>query len=206
MIKMKHLLIAIVATVTFSCGGAPQSATSSSGGGEPPVVECIDNNCFQAKPQKVESIMNHRQIIPSMQKCLALTSAQVSTAARAAFKEALPSFSLNGDAKDVSAPLMMSLLTVASEMCLSRIEVERTQNTGRLYFPGINLQTSGSNNNVQALNLNKTVQDLAKSCWGREITSAELNLITKNITGTSNRATALYACTAVLSSTQAIRF
>lgn len=203
-------LLFLLSAFLVNCGAGPQAkSTSGSGGGGSgePITECVDNNCFQAKPQKIEAVMTHRQIMPSFQKCLNLTDAQISAAAKTAFAESLNTFSLNGAAKDLSAPMMMALMTVSSEMCLSRINVEATMTTGRIYFPGFTLSTgAGSVNNTQTYNLNKTIEDLAKSCWGRAIKPAELSLINKHIGGQRTRSAALYACSAVLSSTQAVRF
>lgn len=209
---IKMLLLILVGAGVVSCGAALQAERSSNGGGGTG-IECVDNNCFQAKPQRVESIMNHRQILPSLTKCLAINTASMDTAtttaynaAKKTYTDSIPTFSLDGSVKDVSAPLMMSLMTLAGEMCNVRIEVERTQATGRLFFPGFNLQTSGANNNGEMINHDKTIQALTRSCWGRDATSAEVNLIKQKISSNSSRGAALYACTAVLSSIQAIRF
>lgn len=211
MISLKILSLFMMSALLAGCGAALQAQNSGSGGGTS--IECNDNNCFQAKPQKVESIMNHRQILPSMTKCMNLNTASMNSStlsaynvAKAAFTESLPSFSLNGAAKDVSAPLMMSLMTVASEICTTRIEVEKSQNTGRQFFAGFNLNTSGANNNTETISIDNTIQAMSRSCWGRDATAKEITAIKNGITGQSSRLAALYACTAVLGSTQAIRF
>jgi hypothetical protein len=198
--KMNY--ICILSLFMISCGGAPK-ASKLSASGDAPIIECEDNNCFQAKKQKVLTVISHRQILPNFQRCLGLTNAQVSANTKTVYKDSLSTFSQEGQASDVSAPMMMAIMNFSSEICMDLIKVEKTKSSGRQFFPGYSIDGAATS---ETYNLNKTLQALSKSCWAREITPSEINLISKDIVNQKNTQAALYACTAVLSSAQAVKF
>lgn len=201
-------IVTVITTLVFlgACGQAPQAGkinTTSSNSRDGSNLSCTGDGCFQAKPQKAVAVISHRQIMPSFQGCLGLQSSQLSATTTTTYKDSLTTFSLEGNAKDISAPMMLSIMNVVSEMCLDLINVEKNMATGRKFFPGFTL---GGATNTQTYNLDKTIQDLASSCWGRQISSAELAIINKDIANQKTVAAALYACTAVLSSAEAVKF
>ena len=203
MMKQGALLTLLSVTLLAACGKGPVARETSRSGS----IECVDSDCrsgdtFTVKPQKVEGIVNQRQLLPHFQKCLNLTNSQVSATTKTTYKEAIGSLSLDGNAADLSAPMLMSITKVASEMCRDLINAETSSNS-RTYFPGFTL---GSFSNTQAFDLAKTLNTLAIACWGRELSSKEKTIITDEIKTSKNQNAALFACTAVLSSAQALRF
>lgn len=200
---MKHFSFLIFSFFfVVGCGqnGAKSSFNSSS-------IECTDDNCldgqtFPVKVQKVEGIVSQRQLLPNFQKCLDLPS--VSATSRAAFNDSLSNLSQEGKVADLSAPLMMAVTKVTSELCTDRINLEKTQST-RKFFSGYNL--GGTVTNSEPFIFEKTINTLAVSCLGRALTDAETKIIKDEITETrKDSAAALFVCTAILSSVQAIRY
>lgn len=208
--KLQYFIL-LFAILSTACGNQAAGRKISSLGS----VDCVDSSCdgsgggptdggtFAIRTQKVEGVISQRQLLPNFQKCLNLQASQISATSKAAYKESIPSLSLEGQAKDVSAPMLMAITKVASEMCLDLINVEKNS-TNRKYFPGFTL--GGSTANTQSFSLSSTLNTLGNACWGRNLTSAEASIISTELGTRKDLAGALFACTAILSSAQAIRY
>lgn len=156
---------------------------------------------------KVVAVVSQNQILPNFQNCLKIPREKIRPATRAANKEVAESFAQEGEVEKISAPMLMAVTRVVSEICLDLITHENTS-TARTYFEGFDLNgtTQGTGD------MDGTLRKLASSCWGREITETEKNIVKERMSSNTalnnktNRDTALFSCTSLLSSSQAIKF
>lgn len=211
---MKHFTFSIlVLAFLFSaaCGKtgaarktASEDCAAGSCGGD---TNGGSDNGFAVKVQKTEGIISQRQLLPNFQACLGIPDSGVSPTTKAAFKEAIPSLSLDGMTKDVNAPLLLAVAKVTSELCLDLVTNVERNSTSRKFFPGFTLSSTASINASQAFDMKKTLTALSNACWGRAITETEMGFITAQMTaGAKDAPAAVFACTVVLSSAEAIRF
>lgn len=168
-----------------------------------PSTDCTATDCFSVKTQKVEGIISHRQFLPNFSKCLNLPRTQFSAATNTAMNESLNTFSLEGNVKDLSAPMLMAATKVVGELCRDLINYEKANptNSNRTFFPGYALGVSNS----QSYDFVKTAKAFADACWRRGATDAEIEIVRTNAPTTKDTAEALFVCTAMLSSAQALR-
>jgi hypothetical protein len=166
----------------------------------------ISGNIFSLKAEKSVSVASKSQILISYARCLNLADDQIRPETIATYKESLSAFSLSGKADTITAPMMMSIVSVVGEICLDLINAEKNK-SDRFVLRGFNL---GGTTNAQEYNLHYSIQSLATSCWSRSALEEEVNIIIKSLTdaglnGKKNAAEALFLCTSVLSSSEAIR-
>ena len=172
--------------------------------------DCTNSSCnelFEVKPDKQESIVSHRQIIPSYSSCLGLAESEVSARTKTTVSSLKETLSKNGDINGISAPMMMGLITVVGDFCTDLMDKEKSSSV-RKYFLGFNL---GGTANGQNYDASQTVQTLAQSCWGRAARTDEINIVNSamqkaGLSTTKDRKAALFLCTTVLSSSDAVRF
>lgn len=200
----KNNILFIILIITIGCGQpkALQNSLNQLGS----VTDPDTGDTLKVVPTKVESVISQRHFLPSFQKCLGLTDAQISARTKAAMNESISSLSLDGNVSTLSAPMMMSVVKIAGELCQDIVNLE-INNNQRKYFPGFNL---GGSTNSQSFNLSTTLQKFASSCWGRAATSDEIAVIVKNMTAVNlnvskDKNAALFACTSALASSQTIR-
>lgn len=159
---------------------------------------------YKASTNKVEAVTSQRQFFPSIKKCLGLADSEVSSASQTAFTQASPSLPPTGNVQDLSAPMMMSVLKVAGELCNDLIKKEKNLSQ-KTFFTDFNLSGSTPNSSP---NLSSTVQVFANRCWGRAATTDEVSIITKSMATlnlTNSSAAALYLCSAAIGSIQPLR-
>lgn len=169
-----------------------------------PSTDCTTTDCFAVKTQKMEGIISHRQFLPNFSKCLNLPRTQFSAATNTAMAESLNTFSLEGNVKDLSAPMLMAATKVVGEICRDLINYEKANptNSNRTFFQGYNLGVTNS----QTYDFVKTAKAFADACWRRSATDAEIAVVNDALTTkTKDTAEALFVCTAMLSSAQALR-
>lgn len=198
-----RLWILFFALFLSACGNLESRKTTYSG-----TKECVDDNCtsmFDVSVRKADRVINQRQLLPNIRKCLGLTANQVSNTTINAHAAAVPSLSKDGEVKEVSSAMLMAITKVSSEACMDLINLEKN-NSQRSYFMGYNL--GGTGDAAQSLNTERTLKKFAASCWGREITTSERQLLQEKISSNFQTATqgALLLCTTILSSTDAIRY
>jgi hypothetical protein len=204
---MKYTQLLIAFSFLFfaaGCGKAPSSRSLSS-------LECVDNNCgsggssFAVHVQKTEGVISQRQLLPNYEKCLNIPSSSISATTKAMFAQSQASLSQDGIVGDINAPMLMAIAKVASEICLDLVNIEKNSGS-RKYFPGFTLSGNASVDNSQTFNMTTTLNSFGNNCWGRSLNSAELNLLLSKIGSGKDQSAAIFACTAILSSAEAIRF
>jgi len=201
--RAQFLLVVTLAFALTACGGPGSSSKNFS---RTPSSGCTGAGCEEVTParkQKVEAVISQRQVLPNFQKCLGLQNNQVSANTKTAYRESISSLSLDGMAEDVSAPMFMGITKVVSELCMDVINVEKNS-VNRRFFQGFTL--GGSTANSQTFNMPSTLSTLANACWGRNITNEEVNIVLTQLGSGKDLPAALFACTALLSSTAAIRY
>lgn len=165
----------------------------------------------QVSNSKVVAVVSQNQILPNLQSCLNLSRDQISNSTRTALNESIEGLAPEGEVDKISAPLLMAVTKVTAEVCSDLINVEKAideEKDSRTYFKGFNLLNNEAGNGKEEI----AVQKLASSCWGRLATEDEVQLVKESLKDVSsianktNKDSALFICTAVLSSSQAIRF
>lgn len=117
-------------------------------------------------------------------------------------------FSIEGRANSISSPMLMAHAAVAAEICLDLIEIESALNqTDRRIFTQIDFNQSAAAQSVSALS--DGIRRLARSCWGRNETTEEHELIVTAATGgfdsgDSAESQMIFLCASMLSSVSAI--
>lgn len=202
MMKSLYYLSQLIFILSLSaCGGF--SAHKSGSATEGSTLEA-----HQVPSTKVVAVVSQNQILPNFQSCLGLSREQISEPTRLAHKESIESLSPEGEVDKVSAPMLMAVTKITSEICSDLIKVENDQSSNRKYFQNFNLANSDEGSG----SVDSSINNLAASCWGRIPTPEELNIINSSIlqvdtlANKTNKDAALFICTAVLSSSQAIRF
>ncbi|NQZ19381.1 MAG: hypothetical protein HRT44_09020 [Bdellovibrionales bacterium] len=199
---MKRVLLLLPFLFLSSCGYFASIDNSNS------ISEGSSLAPQEVNSSKVVSVISQNQILPNFKNCLGLERDQISNATRQAHRESIESLAPEGNVNEVSAPMLMAVTKITSELCNDLITAEAASDQSR-FFPNFNLN---DNESTGSGSIETATRNLASACWAREATTEEINLITTSIegistlNGNSNKDTALYICTAVLSSSQAIRF
>ena len=199
--KMKAirlLAILVLSVGLFGCSKMSSNNESASG-----------NSAFGTgpdAPRKVHAVVSRNQLLPNYLACTGLPEDQVSNATRDEVNNALNAMTEEGNVEGITAPMLMAFTKISAEICNDLISYE--QNGQRRYFSGFNLN---NNNDNQQLDLGRTVRSLASSCWGRQATATEVNMVLNNVGNTAisnndDESMALYLCTAVLASSSATKF
>jgi len=194
-LKISTLALALITLA--GCGG--QKAATGDGGN-------VSSRSL-SPTRKVVAVVSRTQLLPNYLACTGLPADSVSNDTRNEVNDALGKMAEEGNVNDVSAPMMMAFVKVGAEVCSDLIDYEQGLES-RKFFGGFNLNDSTAG---QDFNLGRTVRSLASSCWGRAPTDAEVNLVSSNVAQTAladNQGSdlALYACTAILGSSAAVKF
>lgn len=203
---MIKLVIALIAfsLVFVGCGG-PMALTPKSN-------IFMDPGGFKVVATKADAIISQRQVLPNFKSCLQLPEDKITNDTKLALSNAMSSFSLTGSAQTITAPMLMAFVKIAGELCDDVVGHELNSNQRR-FFLGFNI---GGTANTQPFNMMTTIQKFATSCWGRSATTDEANIIINSLTSagyynastlaaSTSKNTAIYLCTAMLSSSQAIK-
>ncbi|MCB0379312.1 MAG: hypothetical protein KDD33_12535 [Bdellovibrionales bacterium] len=168
---------------------------------------------------KVVAVVSQNQILTNYQSCLKLPADKISSQSRNALNDSIKSLPPEGEVEAISAPMLMAVTKVVAEVCNDLINYEKTLSTDRTYFKDFNLTGTASGKAVSNASLEEetlssvdlAMIELSRACWGRTMTADELNILRGALNKdaslqTANRDAALLSCTAVLASSQAIRF
>ena len=201
---MKKLLIYISPWIGFLLIGCSGFKSNSS-------LRGSELEAHEVASSKVVAVISQNQILPNLQTCLGLSREQISNSTRTALQESIEGLAPEGEVDKISAPMLMSITKITAEVCNDLVNAEKAINestASRKFFKGFNL----ANNNPGAGKEEDTVQRFAQACWGRLATEEELKIVksslneVESIANKTNKDSALFICTAVLSSSQAIRF
>jgi len=207
---MKNTILAIIGIFALSaCGDFESGGTNSISS-----FGIVPSEARIAPSQAVVSTVSQNQVFPNYLTCTGLSENDLPNNLRIPASgntnrrtQLLNAMSAEGVASDMSSGQAKALLDLTAEICAALISKETNGN--RKYFSGFNLN---GNNDGGNLSVSNTAQALASSCWGRAAKPEELSLIDRNVAST-NRVSdnqgfdkALYVCTAVLASSEAIKF
>jgi len=181
----------------------------------PSTIFCTDDQCdqssiekYEAKPVETFAVVNQGQVLKSMMSCTGLETASNNT--QNTYRNSLNSFSLEGGADTVGAPMWMAITSLAGEVCRDLVNQERGQSAAeRKIFSSVDFGQGISSLNTTIIA--DVVRKMARSCWGRNETSQEMGVIFNNFTGTfptngnatETRNAAMFLCTGMLGSLSA---
>ena len=201
---MRNCLLTIL--IIFSVAGCGEMRSKRRGDG--------DTSLFSVSSKKVVAIVSKNQVLPNFRRCLnRLPASAISSNTKSEIQNSLTTLAAEGEDGEISAPMLMTITKIVSEICNDLVDFEGTQTqTQRKYFQGYNLDNVESDatpgNNEKAL---QSARSLASSCWGRNAKPKEIELVTEALKKTPmneklNRSTALFLCTGILSTSAAVRF
>ncbi|MCJ8276999.1 MAG: hypothetical protein HRT44_13440 [Bdellovibrionales bacterium] len=165
------------------------------------------NGDIVAKPDTLTaSVISSNRALDSLVSCLG--TVEPNAAARREMDKYQGSFSVEGKANSVTAPMVSAMTTVAAEVCLDLINRERgVEANQRRIFPSIDFDSNDAT--VDSAQVANVVRRLSRSCWGRNETSEELDSITDAFNGAfssgddnrdGTRKKMLFLCTTVSAS------
>lgn len=155
--------------------------------------------------KRTASVVRSERALSTLVSCLGTTAA--SSAAKQAWEDNKGSISVEGDANSITPPMLVAIAKISGEVCNDLVQKERILAADqRRIFNQIDF-TQGPNA-VSSLAIQNSVRRLARSCWGRNETGTENQLITASVqsafTNTTNSQQTInqmiYLCTAVASS------
>ncbi len=208
MIKQKTITQWVAYTVSFivvtiaynNCG----SMSGDNGGGSVAASVSPGNNGeIVAIPNtKTASVLRASRTLDSLVSCLSLV--KPSTQAIAEFNKVKTSISEEGLANTMTQPMVKSFVSLSAVLCNDLVAKERALTADeRKVFKSVDF----TNGNLSESQILDTAKRLARSCWGRNPETEELEQITSdiglNFTGSSNdiqRNKLVYMCTAMTSS------
>ena len=151
---------------------------------------------------KTVSTVYARQAMDSMASCLGIS--EPSQASLRTYQNVRQSISEFGSAKDLTAPMLMGLTSLAGDLCRDMYEQESQLATEeRQILQDIDLQAQSLVSNEEELILAR----MARSCWQRDITGSELGAIAQAMSEIGDlRKSVIFACTAVLAAFDSVNF
>ncbi len=155
-----------------------------------------------------------RQLFTSLQTCLALSDAEVSTRTKTSFDTLKSNFSAEGAVQDLNGPFMVSLAQATAEFCADRLNSDSNQTT-RKFFGAFQLSATDRVSPTPTASTPKDVSiaaaELARSCWGRAPTQQEADQIADRMLQSAvgkllDRSAALFLCTVTLTSPEILKY
>lgn len=190
-------------TITGSSSGGGSGSSSGSS------VQ-LPSDFLPKTEAKTTSLVYSRQILDHLLSCSGVGNAD--TKIKAEYENRKGTLSEYGYATEVTAPMLMGVTAVAGEICNKLIEQEAMQlASARNVFNTVNFSSGPAQLNKNS-EFQEVVRRLARSCWGRNETAEELDIIYNNFSedfnsstdGNRTKAGMLSVCTAMLSSVSAI--
>jgi hypothetical protein len=153
--------------------------------------------------EKTVSTVYANQVLDNMVSCLGV--GQVSANTRRLYQDIKQSVSERGSAKEITAPMLMGLTSLAGQVCSELVAKESNLSQKRI-FVGYDFD----GNAVSDYDIEDSVSRLARSCWLRNESNEERNAIMDAINenfgnGDSVEDIAIFACTAVVASFDSIQ-
>lgn len=155
---------------------------------------------------KTASVVSSNRVLDSMVSCLG--TGVPSAAAKAEFTKNAGSFSVEGRANSITAPMLSAGYIVGAEVCNDLVNQERAKVASeRRFFSGVDFNRGHSQ--VSDVALGEAVRKISRSCWGRNETPEELSLILGSTreafqasadTTANTRTKLVYFCSAMISS------
>lgn len=135
-----------------------------------------------------------------------------SNATRTAVTNQFTKLSETGKSDSVTAPMWVSITTVAGELCNDLVNQERALTTGRRFFGSVDFARAP--NALTASAKDDVIRRLARSFWARNETAQEKTLIQQAFDSSFSSSTTvadtqsgmMFLCTAMLSSLDAHKY
>lgn len=186
-----------------AAGGS--SAQDSSAGGSVGAGSGVDNTINVIPGAKTASLVYSNQILDHLSSCVGVAVPSTDTVAM--YNQKKGAISVNGEANTITAPMMMSIISIAGEVCNDLINQDDKKGANALIFKGFSMTSTSL---PSASLINDAISRLALSCWQRHDTSSERQIILNMLPtigsnqANATRQAALMMCTTVLSSLDAI--
>lgn len=156
---------------------------------------------------KTVSTVYSKQVLDNMVSCLGMDTPSLET--KGTWANVRGSISKVGKAKDLNAPMLMAITSIAGQVCgdLIQNESNMSSSSDRLIFSEIDFDQNG----VDGLAIDNGIRRLTRSCWGRNESSEEYSAIYDSLSEGFNLSdadpanVAQFMCTAVLSSFESIQ-
>lgn len=130
---------------------------------------------------------------------------KISQLTKDTFSQRYSSLSKEGYVGDVNSAMMMGAAAVAVEFCNDLVNFESTLNsTSRVFFNSVDFNSMAMNSS-QVTNALRT---FALSCWGRDATQNEINIVTEELGymgSINNKMRAISICSSALASLDSLK-
>jgi hypothetical protein len=222
--KNKKLLLSALMifglTVIFgqNCARMPFGAK---GGTEGNIDQALSLEEQEAKGVSVPfALMTGEQVLKSMNALAGNPETNAITGGGVTgteFRRRVGAFAVGYDLKLTTAPMMLGITSLAGTVCNTAIDRERANGAAKVLFSDVDFTRASSQMSLDSYKA--MVRKLAIKFWGREETNEELNILldgrseyTSAMTAQeatavdSTRELALFTCSAMLSSFDAITF
>ncbi len=192
----------------------PNTPTEPGGGATPdeptdpivptpePVEVCTAPVATAAVPAEA-SVVRANRALDNFVSCLG--TGTPSRASVDAWRENRAALSTTGDAETIGAPVLQALNSIAAEVCNDLVELEGAPEATPRIFAGVDLDAGALSERESVM------QRIARSCWGREASSAERERLASGLDEAfaetpdpGARIEGLFLCTSMLSSLAAI--
>jgi hypothetical protein len=189
-------------------GGSSSSLASSAGSTGAPEMKIIPGT-------RTASTVYANQVLENLVSCSGIE--MTSTRIREVWGQRKGSLSEDGKAVSVTGPMLISMASISAEICRELIAKEAATNmSDRRIFTEVNLAPGAAAQDRNGFS--NSLSRLTKACWQRTPTAEEsttildpLSAVTDDPAGRmiasaneTNRARALFMCTAVLASLKSI--
>lgn len=146
--------------------------------------------------EKTVSTVYAKQALDNMLSCLGVE--YPTGESQVVYENIKQSISERGNAKELTAPMLMGLTSLAGQICTELVQKEKSS-------PRIFVGYDFSGNNVSDSSIEDSVTRLARSCWQRNETNEERSAILDGINMSFGNEDpveniAIFACTAVVAS------
>lgn len=185
-----------------------KGSASSSSTGASSYSECDGSVCEVPDVQTVAVSDSQNVMTAMLFKAGVSTPSTATTNAFTAQGTKLPEA---GNVSEITAPAWMAIATMGSEVCNDLLTQETAANAVRRIFNSVDFTKGPAS--VAASTKDDVIRRLARSFWGRNETAQELTLIKSAIDESFSGATVadtrkemLFACTAMIASTDAQRY
>lgn len=215
--KKKNLLyLSSFALILLGYQNCGQSLLTKDGGSQDSSSQASSGYQEEFKISSPVALLSYEQVFKSM---ASVTGVPLNNGAvNNEFNQRSGLFAANFDVKNVNSPMLMGIANLASVFCNQMLNTEASaQDANRKFFNGVNFN-AGVNSYSQSL-YESSLNKMALSFWGRSPSSVELNNLNAGRTefladyttaeinnSASTRNLALYACTAMLSSSDSYTF
>jgi uncharacterized protein YbcC (UPF0753/DUF2309 family) len=198
--KLLYSIAFVLISVSYQNCGSFQN----NDGGSVQISQSSNGDIVPIANTKTASIVRASRTLDSLVSCLGVKTP--STQAIAELNKNKGTISEEGLANSMTQPMAKSLISVSAQVCNDLINNEKPlADTERMIFKGVNFNAGKLDSSLVTL----AAKRISRSCWGRNPTQNEVDLIVSEVnsqfsTGTDNSANTvkkmIYLCTAMAAS------